>query len=87
MMCLAMLALVTISCSSNDEDGYIASTLRNHDWQGTISEYYQSRWGITGSEYSTVMSLESKDAYRLNGSKARANAKGLVIQDAKKVMK
>ena len=67
MMCLAMLALVSFSCSSNDEDGYIASTLRNHDWKGTITEYYQSRWGITGSEYATVMSFESKDAYYTSG--------------------
>ena len=67
MMCLAMLALVTFSCSSNDEDGYIASTLRNHDWKGTITEYYQSRWGISGTEYATVMSFESKDAYDTSG--------------------
>jgi hypothetical protein len=67
LMFVAMLTSVTLSCSSNDEDGYIASTLRNSDWQGKITEYYQSRWGISGSEYSTVMGFESKDAYYTSG--------------------
>lgn len=65
---IAVMAMVCFTCcSSNDEDGYIASTLRNHDWQGRVSEYYQNRWGITGAEYSTVMSFQSKDAYYTSG--------------------
>ena len=68
LMIVALLAMTAFtSCSSNDEDGYIASTLRNHDWEGTISEYYKSRWGFSGSEYSTVMRFESKDAYYTSG--------------------
>jgi len=67
MMFVAIITMATFACSSNDEDGYIASTLRNHDWQGIITEYYQNRWGITGSEYSTVMAFESKDAYYTSG--------------------
>ena len=65
---IALMAMtVFTSCSTNDEDGYIASTLRNHDWQGYIEAYYQDRWGITGSEYSTVMHFSSKDAYYTSG--------------------
>jgi len=68
LMIVALMAMTAFtSCSSNDEDGYIASTLRNHDWEGTISEYYKSRWGFSGSEYSTVMRFESKDAYYTSG--------------------
>ena len=68
LMIVALMAMTAFtSCSSNDEDGYIASTLRNHDWKGTISEYYKSRWGFSGSEYSTVMRFESKDAYYTSG--------------------
>ena len=68
LMIVALMAMTAFtSCSSNDEDGYIDSTLRNHDWEGTISEYYKSRWGFSGSEYSTVMRFESKDAYYTSG--------------------
>lgn len=68
LMIVALMAMTAFtSCSSDDEDGYIASTLRNHDWEGTISEYYKSRWGFSGSEYSTVMRFESKDAYYTSG--------------------
>ena len=68
LMIVALMAMTAFtSCSSNDEDGYIASTLRNHDWKGTISEYYKSRWGFSGSEFSTVMRFESKDAYYTSG--------------------
>ena len=68
LMIVALMAMTAFtSCSSNHEDGYIASTLRNHDWEGTISEYYKSRWGFSGSEYSTVMRFESKDAYYTSG--------------------
>ena len=68
LMIVALMAMTAFtSCSSNDEDGYIASTLRNHDWTGTISEYYKSRWGFSGSEFSTVMRFESKDAYYTSG--------------------
>ena len=34
LMIVALMAMTAFtSCSSNDEDGYIASTLRNHDWE------------------------------------------------------
>ena len=67
IMFVAMAVMAVFTGCSKDEDGYIASTLRNHDWQGKITEYYQNRWGINGSEYSTVMSFESKDAYYTSG--------------------
>ena len=67
MMFVAMMTMVVFTGCSKDEDGYIASTLRSSDWQGVITEYYQNRWGINGSEYSTVMGFESKDAYYTSG--------------------
>lgn len=67
IMFVAMAVMAVFTGCSKDEDGYIASTLRNHDWQGKITEYYQNRWGINGSEYSTVMGFESKDAYYTSG--------------------
>ena len=67
MMLVAMMTMMTFVSCSNDEDGYIASTLRNHDWQGSITEYYKNRWGVSGSEYSTVMAFDSKDAYYTSG--------------------
>jgi len=67
LMFIAMMTMVTFACSSNDDDGYIASTLRNSDWQGKITDYYQNRWGISGSEYSTVMRFDSEDAHYTSG--------------------
>ena len=67
LMAVAMMAMMAFtSCSNDDEDGYIASTLRNHDWQGYIGAYYD-RWGISGSEYATVFHFSSKDAYYTSG--------------------
>ncbi len=67
MMFVAVITMVTFTGCLKDEDGYIASTLRNSDWQGVITEYYHDRWGVSGSEYSTVMGFESKDAYYTSG--------------------
>jgi hypothetical protein len=67
LMFVAMLAMVVFTSCSKDEDGYIASTLRSSDWQGKITEYYQNRWGINGSEYSTVMRFDSEDAHYTSG--------------------
>ena len=67
LMFVIMAAIVLFTGCSKDEDGYIASSLRSSDWQGRITEYYQNRWGISGSEYSTVMGFESKDAYYTSG--------------------
>ena len=62
---MAAMAVFT-SCTKNEDD-YIASSLRSSDWQGKITEYYQNRWGVNGSEYSTVMGFESKDYHYTSG--------------------
>ncbi len=67
MMFVAMMTMVVFTGCTKDEDGYIASSLRSSDWQGKITEYYQNRWGINGSEYSTVMGFESKDYHYTSG--------------------
>ena len=67
MMFVAMITMVTFTGCFKDEDGYIASKLRNSDWQGRITEYYQNRWGVSGSEYYTVMGFESNDSYYTSG--------------------
>jgi hypothetical protein len=67
LMVVALMAMMAFTSCSEGEDSYIASTLRNHDWQGYVSEYYQSRWGFTGAEYSTVMHFQSRDAYYTSG--------------------
>lgn len=64
MMALTALVMFT---SCEDDDGYIATTLRNRDWQGYIGAYYQNRWRLTGDEYATVMRFESKDEFYTSG--------------------
>lgn len=54
---LAMLAMLTFtSCESEEEQ--IARTLHGN-WQGTMSDYYYSRWGdyLSGSQYYTYFSF------------------------------
>lgn len=63
MLTLTMGALT--SCENDDQ--YLADQLRNRDWQGYIGAYYQDRWGITGSEYATVMRFRSNDAWATSG--------------------
>ena len=67
IMFVAMAAMAVFTSCSKDEDGYIAASLRSSDWQGKITEYYQNRWGVNGSEYSTVMGFESKDYHYTSG--------------------
>lgn len=67
LIVVVLMTMMAFTSCSEGEDSYIASTLRNHDWQGYVSEFYQSRWGITGSEYSTVMCFDSRDAYYTSG--------------------
>lgn len=65
-MMMAM-TVVTMFTSCQEEDGYLATTLRNRDWQGYIGAYYQDRWRLSGSEYETVMRFESKDEFYTSG--------------------
>ena len=67
IMFVAMAAMAVFTSCTKNEDDYIASSLRSSDWQGKITEYYQNRWGINGSEYSTVMGFESKDYHYTSG--------------------
>ena len=67
IMFVAMAVMAVFTSCSKDDDGYIAAVLRNSDWQGKITEYYQNRWGISGSEYSTIMRFESEDAHYTSG--------------------
>ena len=67
LMLATLLAAITTFTSCEDEDDYIAQQLRNCDWQGYVGAYYQDRWGISGSEYATVMRFESKGAYYTSG--------------------
>ena len=67
LMFVVMAAMAVFTSCTKNEDDYIASSLRSSDWQGKITEYYQNRWGINGSEYSTVMGFESKDYQYTSG--------------------
>lgn len=54
---MILLAMFTISFTSC-EDEEIAQDLAGNDgriWEGTISKYYQDRWGFTGDHYRTVI--------------------------------
>jgi len=64
-----MMTIVTMTLftSCEEEDGYIATTLRNRDWQGYITRYYQNRWRLSGDSYATVMRFESKDEFYTSG--------------------
>lgn len=63
---MAIMALMTFT-SCEDDDGYLATTLRNRDWQGYIDTYYQSRWRLSGNSYATCMRFESKDEFYTSG--------------------
>lgn len=63
---MAMMAMLSFT-SCEEDDSYIADTLRNRDWQGYIGAYYQDRWRLSGSEYATVMRFESKDVFYTSG--------------------
>ena len=63
-----MMALIAMTMfTSCDDDGYIADTLRNRNWQGYIDIYYNSRWGLSGDEYATVMLFTSNDSFYTSG--------------------
>lgn len=63
-MMAAMMATLT---SCEEEDDYIAQQLRDCDWQGYVGAYYSNRWGLSGSEYATVMRFTSKGEYYTSG--------------------
>lgn len=67
MMLATMVAAMTSLTSCEDEDDYIAQKLRDKDWQGYVGNYYQSRWGISGNQYNTVMRFWSKGSYYTSG--------------------
>ncbi|MBQ9357678.1 MAG: hypothetical protein IJT98_10390 [Prevotella sp.] len=67
MMLATMMAAMTVFTSCEDDDDYIAQKLRDKDWQGYVGNYYQSRWGISGNQYSTVMRFWSKGSYYTSG--------------------
>ena len=68
---LMMFVVAATACtglmSCDEDDQYIADQLRNRDWQGYIGTYYQDRWGLSGSDYATVMHFTSKDAWYTSG--------------------
>lgn len=63
---MALMAMMSLTSCEGD-DHYLAETLMNLDWQGYIGAYYQDRWGISGSEYNTVMRFEAIDTYATSG--------------------
>lgn len=63
-MMAAMMATLT---SCEEEDDYIAQQLRNRDWQGYVGAYYSNRWGLSGTEFATVMRFTSKGEYYTSG--------------------
>ena len=66
MIMLAMLAFTFTSC----EDEEIAQNLAGNEgriWQGTISKYYQDRWGFSGDHYRTVMEFEGDPWHYTSG--------------------
>ncbi len=60
-------ATMTVLVSCEDDDDYIAQQLRNCSWQGYIGTYYSDRWGLSGTEYATVMRFTSKGEYYTSG--------------------
>ena len=67
LMTALMMAGTTTLISCEEEDDYIAQQLREGDWQGYIGAYYSDRWGISGSNYATVMRFESRGSYYTSG--------------------
>jgi hypothetical protein len=68
ILLLSMMAtMMTIFTSCEEEDDYIAQQLRNRDWVGYVGAYYSNRWGLSGSEYATVMRFTSKGEYYTSG--------------------
>ena len=67
MLLLMMLVSMTAIISCEEEDDYIAQQLRDRDWQGYVGAYYSNRWGLSGSEYATVMRFTSKGSYYTSG--------------------
>ena len=67
MLLTTMMAAMISLTGCEKEDDYIARQLREGDWQGYVGAYYADRWGISGSEYATVMRFESKGDYYTSG--------------------
>ena len=60
-------AIMGTFTSCEEEDDYIAQQLRNRDWVGYVGAYYSNRWGLSGSEFATVMRFTSKGEYYTSG--------------------
>ena len=59
--------VLTAFTGCDKEDDYIAQQLRAGDWQGYVGAYYSDRWGLTGTEYATVMRFTSRGNYYTSG--------------------
>ena len=66
MMMLGLMAIGTLT-GCEDEDDYIAQKLRDGSWEGYVGAYYSDRWGLSGTEYSTVMRFTSRSSYYTSG--------------------
>lgn len=67
---LAAVAMAAVTLSSC-EDENIAGTLSGpfcKTWEGTISTYYEDRWGLAGDDFSTVIAFYSDDYYLTRGT-------------------
>ena len=57
MLAMALMAVMTVTLfASCDEDDEIAYTLTG-TWTGSLSAYYQDRWGLTGDHYRTTITF------------------------------
>ena len=79
-MMAAMMATLT---SCEEEDDYIAQQLRNRDWQGYVGAYYSNRWGLSGTEFATVMRFTSKGEYYTSGRGEELDYETLIYDDDK----
>lgn len=59
--------VLTAFTGCDKEDDYIAQQLRAGDWQGYVGAYYSDRWGLSGTEYATVMRFTSRGNYYTSG--------------------
>lgn len=66
IMLIAMTAAITLNSCERD-DQYEADLLISGDWQGYLGEYYSDRWGLTGTEYETVMHFDGRGAGSTSG--------------------
>lgn len=67
MMLALAVSVLPMLTSCDEDDQYLASQLRNKDWQGYIGTYYSDRWGLSGENFNTVMRFTSKDSWYTSG--------------------